>query len=92
MGRAETTHLGDRAHGTNGHFDLQMSSQGVQRDQLVLDVREPRLPGFLLGEGDVVAVLLGFAMEETELGSLERCRDDAEQGGGREHNSLAGLT
>jgi hypothetical protein len=67
-----------------------MLSQGIRQDPLVLDVREPRSLGFLLGEGDIVAVLLGFAMEQTELGSLEWCGDDAEQGGGREHNS--GLT
>ena len=68
-----------------------MSSQGVRRDPLVLDVREPRSPCFLLGERDAVAILLGLAVEQTELGSLERCGDDVEEGGGREHGCASGI-
>lgn len=51
----------------------------------MLDVGQPCSPGFVLGEGDVVAVLLGFSLEEAQLSAFERLGDCFEEGSGRNH-------
>jgi len=46
--------------------------QGVRKEAFGLHVGQPRPAGFVFGEGDVVAVLFGLALEETQLCAFER--------------------
>ena len=54
-----------------GHLDLYPPFQQRRRERLGVHVWEPRPTGFLERVWDVVAVLDGFAVEETQGGAFE---------------------
>lgn len=80
--------LVDRLQRPRRYFHLYKFLQCVGEEALVLDVGQPGAPRFLHREGNIVAVLLHLAMEETKLGALEGRADNFFEGRrGREHGS-----
>ena len=79
------THLLDRLQRPRRDFQPHFLLERLREKIFMLHVGEPCPPGFVLGEGDVVAVLLGFSLEEAQLGAFERLGDRFEEGSGRNH-------
>lgn len=70
----ERTNLFNSFQSRRGHFDLQEGLKRVGEEALSLHVRKPCPSGLFQGEGDIVSVLLGFVLVETQLGAFERLR------------------